>query len=219
VTRLHVLRLLRIAALVTVLAALYAAGSLAEDIVRGFLGPAEHMWTEPRVWIAALAFIILLAIPYVPGMEVSVALLIILGAPGAVLVYCATLVALSLSYGAGRKIPTEVLADWLGWLHLHGARDLVLRIHPLPPQEKLAALTEQAPARWIPYLLRHRYVALALLLNLPGNSLLGGGGGIGLFAGTSGLFRFPAYALTITIAALPIPLVVSFVSPKRFDAT
>lgn len=198
----------RLAVLVGVVIVVYAAGAQVEHGVRSFLGPVDHPWLDFRVWIVALLFILLLAIPYVPGMEVSVALLIVLGSSGAVLVYGSTLVALSLSFTIGRRVPTALLCKALAWLHLHKAHDLVARVHPLPPEEKLALLMEAAPARWVPYLLRHRHLALVVLLNLPGNALLGGGGGIAMFAGASGLFRFRAFLLAIAIAALPIPLIV-----------
>ena len=46
---------------------------------------------------------------------------------------------------------------------------------------------ESAPTRLLPFLLRYRYVALALAFNLPGNAVLGGGGGIAMMAGLSGI--------------------------------
>jgi hypothetical protein len=198
----------RVAILAAIVIGVYSAGSSVDRAVRQYLGPVEHMWSDPRVLLATAAFVILLALPYVPGMEVSIALLLVLGSAGALLVYLATLLALSISFGMGRLVPTAALAGLLGWLHLTRAKVLVERVHPLPPQEKLAFLLASAPSRWAPRLLRHRYVALAIVLNLPGNALLGGGGGIGLFAGTSGLFRYPAYLLTVAIAASPIPLAV-----------
>lgn len=60
----------------------------------------------------------------------------------------------------------------------------------------------------MPRLLRHRYLALAVALNLPGNTLLGGGGGIALMAGLSGLYPMPAYLTTVAIAVAPVPLLV-----------
>jgi hypothetical protein len=45
-------------------------------------------------------------------------------------------------------------------------------------------------------------------LNLPGNTLLGGGGGIALMAGLSGLYPMPAYLTTVAIAVAPVPLLV-----------
>ncbi|MGB3315212.1 MAG: hypothetical protein WBB85_12430, partial [Albidovulum sp.] len=52
------------------------------------------------------------------------------------------------------------------------------------------------------------YVLLALLINLPGNSLLGGGGGILLLAGMSRLFSPLATLATVAIAVAPVPILV-----------
>ena len=64
--------------------------------------------------------------------------------------------------------------------------------------------------RWV---LRRRYLVLALLVNLPGNSLIGGGGGILLAAGLSRLFQPVAVALTMLLATAPLPLAVMLIGP------
>jgi hypothetical protein len=55
-------------------------------------------------------------------------------------------------------------------------------------------------------LLRYRYLALALAVNLPGNVILCGGGGIALMAGLSRLFDPLPFLLTILLAVLPVPM-------------
>ena len=47
---------------------------------------------------------------------------------------------------------------------------------------------------------------IAVTLNLPGNVLIGGGGGIGLIAGMSGLCPFPKYILCVSLAIAPLPI-------------
>jgi uncharacterized membrane protein YdjX (TVP38/TMEM64 family) len=150
-------------------------------------------------------YVVAMALPFVPGMEISVALIVLFGARGAVLVYGATLLALCLSYLAGRRVPAGVIAGLFGWLRLHRARVLVQRLAPLPPDARLRLLLEAAPARLVPFLLRHRYLALAVAFNTPGNSLIGGGGGIALVAGLSGLYRGPRFVLLVALAIAPIP--------------
>jgi hypothetical protein len=51
-----------------------------------------------------------------------------------------------------------------------------------------------------------RYPALGLLFNLPGNSLIGGGGGIALVGGMSSGLSWPKFALTVTLATVLVPL-------------
>jgi uncharacterized integral membrane protein len=45
-------------------------------------------------------------------------------------------------------------------------------------------------------------------LNLPGNSVLGGGGGIAALCGLSRQFYWWRYVLTLIVATAPIPLLV-----------
>jgi hypothetical protein len=45
-----------------------------------------------------------------------------------------------------------------------------------------------------------------MVVNLPGNILIGGGGGISLMAGTSGLYSLPRFLCTIAIGISPVPL-------------
>ena len=72
-------------------------------------------------------------------------------------------------------------------------------------------LVAQSPKQFIPILLRHRYLAIAIALNTPGNALIGGGGGIALLAGASGLFSFWGFLLVLAVAVLPVPLLVMIV--------
>ena len=60
------------------------------------------------------------------------------------------------------------------------------------------------------FLLNHRYLTLGACLNLPGNSVLGGGGGIAFICGLSGQFHWRRFILTIVLATAPIPLLVLF---------
>jgi len=57
-------------------------------------------------------------------------------------------------------------------------------------------------------LLKHLYLTIAVVLNLPGNALIGGGGGIGLMVGMSGVVPFYKYLAIVAIAVLPVPLII-----------
>jgi len=94
----------------------------------------------------------------------------------------------------------------LGWFHLNGARDRVTNLGPLGPDQRLRFLLQSAPSRIVPFLLRHRYLIIAILFNLPGNAVIGGGGGIGVIAGMSRLFPFPKYVFLVCVAITPGPL-------------
>ena len=162
-----------------------------------------------HVFIAGIGlYTALMAIPFVPGIEISLGLLAAFGQQVAAAIYAATVLALVISYLFGRLVPVRVIASLFHTLGQQRAEGLVRRLETLNANQRLEILIAHAPKRIIPTLLKHRYIAVALALNLPGNAIIGGGGGIALLAGISGLFTFPRYLLTVSLAALPIPLAV-----------
>jgi len=155
---------------------------------------------------SAILYVVLMALPFMPGIEVGLMLMAMLGVGGIVLVYLCTVLALSLSFLAGRLLPPRYVARALGWLRLVRARKLVTALEPLGAEERFRVLAQSTPSRIVPFLLRHRYLVLAVLFNLPGNVVIGDGGGIALIAGMSRLFPFPRFVLLICLAITPVPL-------------
>jgi len=155
-------------------------------------------------------YILLMALPFMPGIEVGLALMMVLGSKGVVLVYACTLLALSISFAIGRLTSCRTMCSVLSWLHFDKACALVEQIEPMSPQQRLEFLYQRAPARVVPFLLDHRYLTIAALLNLPGNALIGGGGGIGLIAGMSKIIPFYCYVLVVAVAIAPVPLFIFF---------
>ena len=134
--------------------------------------------------------------------------MVMLGPKGALVVYLCTLVALTISFGLGRLLPARLLVSLLRWLTLTRASTLLQDFDATPPQQRLEWLADKTPTQTVPVLLKHRYLLLAVLLNLPGNALIGGGGGIGMMAGMSRLYVFPRYLLLVSIAILPGPILI-----------
>jgi hypothetical protein len=130
----------------------------------------------------------------------------ILGPRIAVLVYLCTLAALSLSFMVGRLIPEHMLINLLRDLGFDKASRLLVRVEGLDSHQRLSLILDQSPQKLIPFLLRYRYLALIVAVNLPGNIVIGGGGGIALAAGLCRLFSPPAFVLTVAIAIAPVPL-------------
>jgi len=162
-----------------------------------------------QVMVAGIVlYTALMAIPFVPGMEISLGLLAVFGPRVAVAVFVATVAALCLSCLIGKIIPVGLLARFFGSLGLQRAKGLVQNLEPLAAEQRLGALIEHAPKRIVPMLLKHRYIASIVALNVPGNAVIGGGGGIALLAGISGLFTMPRYFAAVSLAALPVPLFV-----------
>jgi hypothetical protein len=169
----------------------------------------EHMERVDRaVLIGVILYIGLMAMPFLPGIELGLILMVILGPKGVLVTYVCTLIALTISFGLGRILPAHPLVSLLRWLHLTRAASLLKTFDATPPENRLAFLSEKAPAQAIPALLKHRYLLLALLFNLPGNALIGGGGGIAMMAGMSRIYSFPAYLLLIAVAILPGPILI-----------
>jgi hypothetical protein len=80
---------------------------------------------------SAILYVVLMALPFMPGIEVGLMLMAMLGVGGIVLVYLCTVLALSLSFLAGRLLPPRYVARALGWLRLERARKLVTELEPL----------------------------------------------------------------------------------------
>ena len=159
--------------------------------------------------LVALFFVFILfsAIPFVPGAEIGLGLLVALGAGGAPTVYVGMILALTLAFAAGRFVPPQWLVSFFSVLGLDRARELVGTPMEMSMDERARFIAENAPARWVPFLLRHRHVALAVLLNTPGNVVLGGGGGLAFAAGASRLFSTGGFLVTIVLAVAPLPVV------------
>ena len=124
------------------------------------------------------------------------------------MVYLCTVTGLLLSFIVERLIPLSVLIQFTEDIKLTRTSLLLKNIEPLDRQEKLAFLISKAPNRIVPFALRHRYIGLAIVLIVPGNFLIGGGGGIALFAGISRLYSSLGYLATIVISVAPVPLAV-----------
>lgn len=160
------------------------------------------------IMASATAYALLLAVPFVPGAEIGLALMAMLGPAIAYLVYLCTLAGLMLSFLIGRLIPLRALIHLARDCRLERTAGLLQEIAPLNKKDRLELLVTKAPQRFIPFLLRHRYLALAVALNIPGNYIIGGGGGISLLAGISRLFSIPVFLFTIALAVAPVPLAV-----------
>ena len=191
---------------VAVVLALNLGGSWLTRQIEFQVFPRHDAMLEAVVLVAAALYVLLMALPFMPGIELGLALLVLLGAQGAILVYACTVTALCLSFALGRWLPPRYAVRALGALHLDRAATLVAELEPLAPHQRLQRLAANAPTRLVPFLLRHRHLTVAVALNLPGNALIGGGGGIGLVVGMSGLMPWRHYVAVIALAVAPVPL-------------
>ncbi|MCP5074010.1 MAG: hypothetical protein GY947_12055 [Rhodobacteraceae bacterium] len=170
---------------------------------------SKFMFTS-LILLILLVYALLIAIPFVPGIEIGLSLMLLQGPEIAPLVYVFTVLGLSLSYLAGRFLPYSYVKRVLSELGLRRASRLIDRIQPLSTRQRLDFLQQKLPRFIAPVFVQWRYVVLGLSLSVPGNSVIGGGGGICLLAGLTRLFT-PGWALlTLAISVAPFPLLVYF---------
>lgn len=157
-----------------------------------------------------LAYSVLLAIPFMPGIEIGISLLLLRGSDIAPFVYFATVLGLTLAFVVGRSLPYAWIRRVFADLRLERASALVERLEPMDQPARMQHLQDALPAWLHPICLKARYLMLGVLLNLPGNFILGGGGGLAFAAGFSRIFRPLPAVLIFAIAVLPVPLGVWF---------
>ncbi|MBI1416902.1 MAG: hypothetical protein GC146_06740 [Limimaricola sp.] len=175
----------------------------------GQLNSIDHARTMTGILaVSLLGYALLLAAPFVPGVEIGVAILLVEGPSAAPFVYAATILGLALAYLVGRFLPLPWLARILADLRLATWAAAILRLDAMPREDRIARLCERMPKRLGKIAVNYRYIMLAVLVNLPGTAVIGGGGGILTLAGLSRLFNFWGVLATIMIACAPVPLAV-----------
>ncbi len=199
-------RWLRLALFVAAVLAIQALGGWAADRIEFEIWPRHSPMLDLAALLIAAAYIITMALPFVPGIEIGLAVMLVFGSESIPAVYVCTQAALLLSFVAGRYLPLGLLTGFAGWLQLTRVHRLLSQLEPLAPAGRLQLLVERAPRRWVRRLVNHRYLALAVLINLPGNAIIGGAGGIGLIAGMSRVFSLPRYIAIMAAATTPVPL-------------
>ncbi|MBQ0755575.1 MAG: hypothetical protein KBT66_00935 [Amphritea sp.] len=199
-------RYLKIVLIICLIAAFHFGGTWFVHQMNFQLFPRHDSILNTIVLGAIFLYILLMAIPFMPGIEIGLALMFMLGNKGALLVYLCTLAALSISFVVGKTIPPRLVYRFLKWLHLSKASTLVYQLESLDQQERLKFLNEKMPTKAAPLLLNYRYLTIAAALNLPGNALIGGGGGISLVVGMSKIVPFHSFILLLAIAIAPVPL-------------
>ena len=172
--------------------------------------PDNEQQVHRAIMLGSAAYVGLLALPFVPGAEIGLAMLAAFGTSIAPLIYITTVASMMLAYIVGRSLPIGALERLLSFLRMRRAAALVARAAPLSKEERIAMLLDGQSKRALKLGLRYRHIALALAVNTPGNSIIGGGGGIMMMAGLSGIFSPLPTFLTIAVAVSPVPLAVMF---------
>ncbi|GGA20732.1 hypothetical protein [Neptunicoccus cionae] len=214
---LHLYRLLvRVGFIVALALALhFAVNWLGEEVKQVESGGKKLMLTGMLLLIL-LAYAVVIAIPFVPGVEIGFALMAMQGAKIAPLVFLFTFIGLSLAYLVGHMLPYPVLSRFLESFGLRKAALMVRDIEPLDLEQRTRLMKSRLPGFLGPLFVNWRYLFLAILINIPGNMVLGGGGGICFSAGLSRLFRPPMALATLALAVAPVPAVFYFMGITLF---
>ncbi len=184
--------------------------------LRGEMGIAHKFnefigdrWGTSALIVGGLLYILLLSLPFVPGVELGVLLMCVFGKEGIVFVYLATVAGLSLAFLIGRLLPkkwVESRLQKLGFSHSCDNPDDEID----GMFDNLSRNSKFCQNRFWTFLTKYRYLTIAALFNMPGNYLIGGGGGISLTCGICRRISWKKFLLTIILAVLPVPLLAFF---------
>lgn len=155
----------------------------------------QAMASHTARWTILLIYMAGLAVPFVPGAEIGIALMFGFGPVMALPVYIATIVALSIAFAVGRRVSQYGLAqpyDGEAWT-----------------SDALAVLSAIPRTRgWLQPLVRFRCLAIIVLIDTPGNTVIGGGGGIAMAVGYSRTLTYPVFLACLALAVAPVPVAV-----------
>jgi hypothetical protein len=156
-----------------------------------------------------ILYVLLLSLPFVPGVELGIVLMCTFGKEGIIFVYFATVAGLSLAFLMGRLLPKNWIESRLLRLGFsQTCTGQVGEIDGMP--DKLSLNRVFCEGRFRSFLSKYRYLAIGVLFNTPGNYLIGGGGGISLACGISRSISWKWFLLTVVLAVSPVPLLALF---------
>ncbi len=178
-------------------------------VAKKFVEIARGRWGIGVLVAGGLIYILLLSLPFVPGVELGVLLMCVFGKEGIVFVYFSTVAGLSLAFLMGRMLPkrwVEPLLKKLGFSQTsdNQSDEIVSMLDNFSRHQKFYQNRPRS------LLLNYRYLAIGFLFNTPGNYIIGGGGGISLACGISRNISFKWFLLTVLLAVSPVPLLVFF---------
>lgn len=188
---------------ILVIGAIYLMGFQA-DWVDMLYEMREKPWI---IFTTGSIYALCLAVPFVPGVEIGIFLMLIFGRSGILMAYLATIVGLTVAFSVGLYLRShfqdnDALVAWRNKARKY-QQDGDKRLSSFRLGAWLQAHVDRNKSLY-PYLMT------GLLFNVPGNWLIGGGGGIALMAGLSGQLRWFPFVLTVMLATCVVPLLVWF---------
>ena len=178
-------------------------------IAQKFAEFVDGQWGTGILICGGILYVLLLSLPFIPGVELGVLLMCVFGKEGIVFVYLATVAGLSLAFFMGRLLPKNWLESRLQKLGFSQTCDN--QVDEIDSMfDKLSLDRKLCASRFRSFFSKYRYLAIGVLFNLPGNYLIGGGGGISLACGMSRSISWKWFLLTVILAVSPVPLLALF---------
>lgn len=164
-----------------------------EGIISLWLTNQERWWV---LVLTAVAYALLLAVPFVPGVELGWFIIGVFGKPGLTAAWLSTMAGLSLSFTLAHTFRHHPLLE-----RLSQSREALLEAEPatLPPMRR-------ALRYGVCFYVKHPYLFVFLTLNIPGNWVIGGGGGIAAMTGLAPGIQYWRFLLVSAIATGIVPL-------------
>ena len=204
-------KLAKFAALLVVILLLNTGGAWLAALANVQIWP-EHLGMIELIWATmAVAYVVLMSMPFVPGIEVGLVLMFMLGDGGILLIYLATQLSLSISFWLGQMVPAEKLAQALSFFGFSKMADLLKQSQAVTCDQRAYWLSEHFDSRIGRWLANHQGVSLAILINMPGNSFIGGAGGLSMLMGSTGLICYRHFVAVLAVATAPVPLMLAVI--------
>lgn len=178
-------------------------------IAKKFAEFVDGRWGPSILIGGGILYVLLLSLPFVPGVELGVVLMCVFGKEGIVFVYFATVAGLGIAFLMGRLLPK----NWIeSRLQKFGFSQTCERhVDEIDGMLDNFALNQRfCESRFRSFLAKYRYLAIGILFNTPGNYLIGGGGGISLACGMSRSISWKWFLLTVVLSVSPVPLLALF---------
>ena len=122
---------LRLMLLVAFLVLATWGAHLIRDALDLQIRPDNEQQVHCAIMLGSAAYVGLLALPFVPGAEIGLAMLAAFGSAIAPLIYATTVASMMVAYTIGRFLPISALERLLSLLRMRRAARLVARAGPL----------------------------------------------------------------------------------------
>jgi hypothetical protein len=178
-------------------------------IAKKFAEFVDGRWGPSILIGGGILYVLLLSLPFVPGVELGVVLMCVFGKEGIVFVYFATVAGLSIAFLIGRLLPKNWIESRLQKLGFSQTCDS--HFDEIDGMLDSLSLNQRfCESRFRSFFAKYRYLTIGILFNTPGNYLIGGGGGISLVCGISRSISWKWFLLTVVLAVSPVPLLALF---------